>query len=197
MPPVVVPPWNQYQVLPPINARNPAGVDRSPYDVTVDALVSHFATSTERCDILDGYLTLRSELHAAGLRNGFQWVNGSFSEHVEVLEGRAPNDVDVVTFVRDEHNNAQNLAPNLLQQAWVKQHRRVDHYWVDLHRTVAEKLVTITAYWYSMWSHRRNTLWKGFLQVDLDDQHDAAAATRLAEARNRLAQQNQALGGNP
>ena len=35
------------------------------------------------------------------------------------------------------------------------------------------------AYWYSMWSHRRDGLWKGFVQVDLDSAQDADARAVL------------------
>ncbi|WP_426763559.1 DUF6932 family protein [Hafnia paralvei] len=33
-----------------------------------------------------------------GLAEGFQWVDGSFTENVELIERRTPNDVDVVIF---------------------------------------------------------------------------------------------------
>jgi hypothetical protein len=33
-----------------------------------------------------------------GLDNGFQWIDGSFVEDVEKSRGRAPGDVDIVTF---------------------------------------------------------------------------------------------------
>lgn len=45
-----------------------------------------------------GLLDLRAELTLAGKSDGFQWVDGSFTEDVEVQQGRTPNDVDVVTF---------------------------------------------------------------------------------------------------
>ena len=34
-------------------------------------------------------------------------------------------------------------------------------------------------YWYSMWSHRRDGLWKGFVQVDLNPSQDADARAVL------------------
>ena len=44
-----------------------------------------------------------------------------------------------------------------------------------------EELVTVSTYWYSMWSHRRrDLLWKGFLQVDLGPGLDAVAREKLA-----------------
>lgn len=192
----VVPAWNAHQVLPPIDVSNPVSALRSPYVVTVEDFVTRYATTTERCAILNGYLTFRAELHAVGLTDGFQWVNGSFAENVEVLEARAPGDVDVVTFLNDPADRAANLNPDLTDHAWVKLHRRVDHYWVELHQCSPEELVSYSAYWYSMWSHRRNSLWKGFLKIGLGDQHDGAARLALDDAVDRLAQQNQAQGGN-
>lgn len=196
MPPNVVPAWNPHQVLPPMDATNPVGAVRSPYLVTVSEFVIRYATTTERCAILNGYLTFRSELHAVGLTDGFQWVNGSFSENIEVLEARSPGDVDVVTFLNDPAQNANNLHADLTDHAWVKSHRRVDHYWVELNLCPPEELVSQAAYWYSMWSHRRNSLWKGFLKISLGNQHDRAARQALDDAVGRLAQQNQAQGGN-
>lgn len=35
------------------------------------------------------------------------------------------------------------------------------------------------SYWYSMWAHRRDGLWKGFAQVSLDPQEDIIALSYL------------------
>jgi hypothetical protein len=32
------------------------------------------------------------------LNQGFQWLDGSFAEQIELLEGRPPKDIDVVSF---------------------------------------------------------------------------------------------------
>ena len=42
------------------------------------------------------------------------------------------------------------------------------------------------SYWYSMWSHRRDGLWKGFVQVDLDSAQDPAALQLLTQAQADL-----------
>jgi len=52
-----------------------------------------------------------------------------------------------------------------------------------------ERLVAHSAYWYSVWSHRRSQLWKGFVQVDLADTEDAAASATIASLANQ--------GGSP
>lgn len=36
-------------------------------------------------------------------------------------------------------------------------------------------LIRKATYWYSMWSHRRNQAWKGYLEVDLDPAFDRQA----------------------
>jgi hypothetical protein len=56
---------------------------------------------------------------------------------------------------------------------------RVEAYWVHL-GIRPERLTEQIAYWYSVWSHRRNRLWKGFVQVDLAATEDEAAAATLA-----------------
>ncbi|MHC8285792.1 DUF6932 family protein [Pseudomonas sp. XS1P51] len=94
----MIPEWNPEGLLPPINEQNPAGMDRSPYEVDLLAFVERFATSLDRCVILEGYLSHRSELHKIGMAEGFQWLNGSFTEHIELTDQRAPRDIDVVTF---------------------------------------------------------------------------------------------------
>ena len=56
----------------------------------------------------------------------------------------------------------------------------MDAYILDLDGLAPNRLTTQAAYWYSMWSHRRNQAWKGYLQVDLSPSEDAAASTLLA-----------------
>ena len=88
---VAIPAWTANGVIPPINPTAPTSAERSPYAVTLCDFVLRFATSPKRVQILDGFLRYRARLHAIGLRAGFQWLNGSFHENVEVNEGRDPN----------------------------------------------------------------------------------------------------------
>ena len=55
----------------------------------------------------------------------------------------------------------------------------VDAYLVHLGMP-AERLTQQSIYWYSVWSHRRDQSWKGFVQVDLAPTTDASAAATLA-----------------
>jgi len=116
-----------------------------------------------------------------GIR-GFQWLDGSFLENIEAEERRDPNDLDAVTFVIDPQIPADldaklRTKPELLNHAHVKAAFFVDHYWVSL-GSAPIYLVNIARYWYGLFSHRRDRVWKGMLVVDLVDKSgdDAARA---------------------
>ena len=179
-----IPAWNSAGVLPPIRPNVPGGSpDRSPYVVDLAVLFDRFATSSERMAILDGLLRFRADLHAAGITSGFHWLDGSFLEQVEALESRAPRDMDVVTFL--------DLPQGLDQRALAQRHRTLfdqkhakatyamDAYFAVLGQPTDQWQVKNIAYWYSLWSHRRDGLWKGFVQVDLDPSQDGDARTIL------------------
>ena len=184
MNPVAIPAWTADGVLPPINTSQPVSTERSPYVVSLTDYVLRFSDTSERRTVLEGLLRYRAALHAVGLVSGFQWLDGSFLEHVELIEGRAPNDVDVVTFYRLPPGRTQqdivSAAPSLfLDHAGVKATYFVDGYHEHL-AMEAERLTRRITYWYSVWSHRRNQLWKGFVQVDLAPTEDATAVATLA-----------------
>lgn len=113
---------------------------------------------------------------------GFQWLDGSFLEHIEVLDVRPPNDIDVVTFFHLPTGQTQaslaSGAPTVFDSQISKQNFFVDAYLVCLGGR-AEKLVAHSAYWYSVWSHRRNQMWKGYVQIDLSPSEDATATSLL------------------
>lgn len=182
---VAIPAWNADGVLPPINAAQPISPERSPYRVSLTDYVLRFGSTAERRTILSGMLAYRGALHGLGLVRGFQWLDGSFLEHVEVIEGRPPKDVDVVTFYRlpagvsQRDLAARPGAAATLDHTTVKSSHHVDAYLADLGMD-PERLTQQTAYWYSMWSHRRSQLWKGFVEVDLAPAEDTAATATLA-----------------
>ena len=64
-------------------------------------------------------------------------LDGSFLEHVEMLEDRSPRDIDVVTFyVLPPGQNLSSFLlknPTLFQQPTVKTTYHVDGYWVEEH----------------------------------------------------------------
>ncbi|MCB9933237.1 MAG: hypothetical protein H6841_07445 [Planctomycetes bacterium] len=184
---MTIPDWNAAGVLPPIRpAATGNSPDRSPYAVDLLSLVDRFATSPDRMAILDGMLHFRAALHQAGLVSGFQWFDGSFLEDVEAIEIRAPRDIDVVTFFELPAGATQTTLatghPALFDHPQNKVSYKVDAYFVVLGQPTGQPQVKTVAYWYSMWSHRRSGLWKGFVQVSLDPAQDAAARALLTTA---------------
>ena len=183
MSPVAIPPWTANGVLPPNNASQPTSAERSPYVVSLTDYILRFGGTPERRTVLEGFIRYRAALHTAGVVQGFQWLDGSFLENVELIEKRAPNDMDVVTFYRLPNGISQRqLAANLGSTAdpdTVRAEFCVDGYLVHLGMD-AERLASQSAYWYGVWSHRRDQLWKGFVQVDLAPAEDSAATTMLS-----------------
>jgi len=181
--PSAIPGWNATGCLPPNSAQaSVTPVDRSPYSVSLVDLALRFNVSPARQTILMGLLDLRAELHRIGIVTGFQWLDGSFLEDIETIEKRPPNDMDVVTFFRLPAGvtQAQTLAQSrVFGQPYAKATYHIDAYWVELGMQ-AEDLVMGSAYWYSMWAHRRSGEWKGFLQIDLAPTDDVAARANLA-----------------
>ena len=181
-----IPNWNSSGVLPPINPASPASADRSPYEIAITDLVLHFNTSAERQTILAGFLDYRQALHGIGIERGFQWLNGSFLENVESTENRPPRDIDVVTFFHLPSGQTQRSLVQQYRALFVpretKNSYRVDAYFVQLDAGSPEPLVSQSTYWYSMWSHRRNGEWKGYLRVDLSPTNDRAARANLVSS---------------
>jgi hypothetical protein len=186
---VPIPAWNAEGLLPAVDRANPVSTNRSPYPVVLRDMVMRFSTSPERIAILNGFLNYRAALHAAGLTSGFQWLDGSFVEHIEIgARKRAPGDVDVVTFYRVPAGASQGELvarhPELFPadarglQA-LKDLYKVDARMVHLGQT-ADRLVDRSAYWSGVWGHQRDTFrWKGFLHIDLSPTDDAAARDLL------------------
>ena len=178
-----IPDWDNAGLLPPF-LDNPASPDRSPYRASLSETMIRFGSAGEgRRNLLSGLLDFRAALHGAGLTRGFQWIDGSFVEDVESLRGCAPRDIDAVTFFYiPEGHTRESLArdfPNVFATAATKAAFRVDSYFVGLNQTDAERIVDRTAYWYSLWGHTRQRLWKGFVEVDLDPGEDEAVRAAL------------------
>ena len=171
----MIPDWNQEGVLPPaLPGGDPAYAlqlgNRSPYHTSLPALISRFAINGARAGILQGFLDYRTALRAAGIVQGFQWIDGSFVENTVT-----PNDIDVVTFYYPPESVALDAYRHLFQVQDTKNRFRVDAYGVDLGSSTKPQTVSVIAYWYSLWSLRRDGLAKGFVQVDLKSDEDLVA----------------------
>ena len=181
---VSIPAWNSLGLLPPIDVNLPTSPDRSPYQVSLKDMVMRFSHSPERRAVLKGFLNYRAALHRLGLTEGFQWLDGSFFEDVETIEHRAPRDMDVVSFCHTPDNfSVTDADAKLFDQAEAKMQFKVDAYIVELNQVTPLELVFWSAYWYSMWSHRRTQVWKGFLKVELASVEDAEACAWLEQTK--------------
>jgi len=173
-------------VLPPfVGPDGPGGaaVDLSPYAVTALEVVQRFGVTPERRAILNGWLRHRAAMRAIGFERGFQWLDGSF------VEDKQPRDLDIVTFlyrpagVRDRDALAAMMHANLdlFLRPRVREVYRLDSFSIDLDGS-PEGLVGTSRYYLSLFSHRRgDTLWKGMLQVRLEDVQDDTAALAALE----------------
>ena len=176
----MIPDWNSLGVLPPIGpGKSGSDIDRSPYNVRFCQIVDRFAVSSERVAIIQGLLNYRKALYDVGIICGIQWLDGSFMEQIEIFESRPPNDIDVVTFFNRPDNVNQEILRDLFDPAKTKGKYRVDAYPCILEQQVSGRYVKQIAYWYSMWAHKRNGQWKGFVQVDLSPNDDSEAVRIL------------------
>ena len=180
---VPIPNWNSRGVLPPVNSADPISSDQSPYRVSLIDFVLRFGNTEPRQQIVTGFLNFRSALQAIDLVNGFQWIDGSFVENIEMIEGRAPRDIDVVTFFHmPDGENQETLlqaTPRLFDPPATKEDYRVDAYFVQLNTDMPEPLVGQSAYWNRLWSRRRNGQRKGYVQIDLSPADDQEAKSKL------------------
>lgn len=193
-----IPPFTIDGVLPPyVGPTGPGGAaeDMSPYVVTALEVVTHLALSSERRDILNGWLRHRADLRAVGFERGFQWLDGSF------VESKQPRDLDVVNFlyrppgIQDASQllTVMRANANLFVRNRVKAEYSLDAFPIDLDGS-AEALVSVSRYFLGLFSHRRgDDLWKGMLQVRLEDPADDAAALAALGS----VQVAQPLGGQP
>jgi hypothetical protein len=170
----MIPDFNHSHVLPPFLGQSHSSASASPYEVAATELVARFATSPERIALLSGLFAYRAGLNALGFIDGFQWLDGSFVENVELFRSQAPHDIDVVTFVHPPTGKTANEISAMMQQnpqLFNRQQCRdqfgCDTFLVRLN-VPAQRLVRETTFWHGFFSHRRgDQVWKGLLQLPL------------------------------
>ncbi|MCE9660594.1 MAG: hypothetical protein K8R60_18865 [Burkholderiales bacterium] len=181
----MIPAFNHSHVLPPFLGDSPKeSAGSSPYQATASELVARLGNTPERRLLLRGLFDYRQALHNLGFSDGFQWLDGSFVEDVEAHEARPPNDIDVVTFAQrpagmDPAAVNAVVAANLdvFEPAKARVAYGCDAYVVQLDGR-PEKLVIRTAYYHSLFSHRRgDNVWKGFLMLPLQSDDADALVT--------------------
>lgn len=184
----MIPGFNPSGVLPPFLGEDPGqdATQASPYRASMTEIARVFGTSPERRGILRGLLGLRNRLRAVGMTAGFQIIDGSFVENVEVTRGRPPADVDIVTFVHIPAEDKREFVEqnsDLFNRDSVKAAHRCDSFLVDLGAD-SRAVVGQTMYWYGLFSHQRETfLWKGLLRIELmSDDEQALELLNAADA---------------
>lgn len=184
---MVIPDWNFEHVIPLVREVPPEqqhiSGNRSPYEATMTQVVERFATTPERVQLLHDFMDYRHALYSAGVTEGFQWVNGSFVEHVEVTDRPnkepRPYDIDIVTFYHRPDQPAPEL-DYLFSPSLTLDRYNIDAYCVVLGTEATTHFVESVAYWYGMWSTRRlDQVSKGFVKIDLDPEHDPQAREAL------------------
>lgn len=186
----MIPPFNSSGLLPPFNGPGPH-VGSSPYSTDPFELVQRFGTTAERINLLLGFMEYRRELRVLGVQ-GIQFINGSFCEDIEATEGRAPGDVDVVTFLGRPPAHAQpaqwhalvSANPALFCAPVVKAKYSCDAYVVDV-SFGPETVIEQTMYWMGLFTHRKVSYeWKGALVLHLGtDAYDDQALDYLVSLR--------------
>jgi hypothetical protein len=167
----IIPAFDHNHVIPPHLGDPTIGNHLSPYQCTTLELCKRFATSNERIEILKGLLTFRQKIKNEGIIIGFQWLDGSFIENIEVSEKRAPRDLDLVTFFGgftiDEQYEWLKTFPEFIDNQLSKKHYKLDHYFVDYYYN-PDVTVELSRYWIQLFTHNRTGVWKGILRLDLN-----------------------------
>lgn len=184
----MIPAWNNQGILPPIRPGRAAGHrDRTPYRSDIVHFVERFALNQTRIKLLEGLLKYRKALHTIGFIDGFQWIDGSFAEHVEMTAGRDPRDIDCVTFYAmpdgENETSLYEKYPLIFDHSEVKSQFHVDSYYIDIADSFSHELLDDLTYWYSMWSHNRDLAWKGFIQLEMNPAQDENANILLEKIK--------------
>jgi uncharacterized protein DUF6932 len=167
-------------ILPPFEGSSPAGASdlMSPYEVGPVDVVERFGTTEQRKAILRNWLDHRTVLRGLGIDQGFQWLDGSF------VEEKDPHDLDLVTFFHRPASVQDATSwralwfgnPMVFSRLEAKQTYNLDTFFLDMDGD-PEDLVSTARYLLQLFSHQRDSfLWKGMLQVRLEDTGEDALA---------------------
>jgi hypothetical protein len=170
----MIPEHSHSGVLPPfLPGATPQSIKAvSPYKTSLLDVVRKFSQNASRLQLINGLISYRQKLRACGINSGFQWIGGSFIENCEDVRGRAPKDIDVVTFFSLPSNLSPKYifesVPDLFDPETNKKNYLCDAYVVDLGCSPSY-VVRQTTYWFGLLSHERDHfMWKGMLEIPLD-----------------------------
>lgn len=190
---MTLPSFDMRGLLPPFIGADARTSDRSPYWTTMTDFASAFGTTSHRRHLLRNLISYRTLLTGEGYVGGIQFIDGSFVENVETLAGRDPGDIDVFSIL--------NVPPKYVTApaAWqadglpfwqaeiVDRDRNKSRFNLDTYAVLFEELqaqpmslIGNVIYWYSLFSHQRDTFaWKGFVGLALDPIGDQAALASI------------------
>lgn len=186
-----LPSYTTNGILPPIAGVDPTDLERSPYIVTMTEMVTTFGTTPHRRQLLRNLISYRQLILDGGYTLGLQFLDGSFVENVEAHSGREPKDIDVFSLLHVPHQYAQDPASWSADcfAYWATEIQNLPlnkaRFKLDTYASLVEEfqlvdLLKYVMYWYSLFSHQRDTFaWKGFVAVLLDPSQDADALTLL------------------
>ncbi len=129
-----------------------------------------------------------------GYTEGLQFIDGSFVEEIERIQGRPPNDIDVFSLLSAPQKYLsdpvawQTSGIAFWKQEVIDRERNklrlaLDTYAILTQEMSLSMLVKDVIYWYGLFAHQRGTFaWKGFTIVPLDVAGDKAALATLGSA---------------
>lgn len=180
-----IPPFDSRGLIPPFVGTDATTANRSPYDATIVELVTQFATTPRRKQLLRNLLAYRAVLASGGYSDGVQMLDGSFVENVEATSGREPGDIDVLSLlIMPAAFSDRTVWTSVGFPFWVsevanqplnKTRFQLDTYALP-YPPASIGGVRDLFYWHSLFGHQRVTMaWKGFVMVRLDTAADATA----------------------
>ena len=181
-----IPDWVDHHRLPTVRPETPErqqhqSWNRSPYEASIGEFIRRFAVSPPRVALLQNLLDYRSDIYQAGIKEGFQWINGSFVEDIENKgeDGRPPNDIDVVTFYYPPQTECDSYL-DLFDTVLTKPKYNIDAYPIQLGEPLDEDVAKEIGYWAIFWSQQRGAdSLKGFVKVNLNPEGDSHARRHL------------------
>jgi len=153
-----------------------------------------FGTTPHRRVLIRNFIAYRSLLATDGYESGIQFVDGSFVENVEVIQGRDPKDIDVFSLLSVPKKYFSDSAAwhangfPFWQNEIVDQAKNKDRFSLDTYAMLYEELQPVSLiknviYWYGLFSHQRDTYaWKGFVAVLLNPAEDKSALVSMGGA---------------
>ena len=171
-------------LLPPYLGVRTERVGYSPHLFTLPEVVELLGYTGARRGLLRRLLTVRAELHAAGVRRGEQWLAGSFVERTELTRDREPQDLDLVTLFGQHdplvYRRLMQRIPQFQDPAAMQERFGLDAYYFRRPDGSDDSLDDLL-YWSAFFSHTTQNVWKGYVRVLLNPEEalDAQAVRDL------------------